>query len=799
MTRAATICLCIVVFLSLAYGRIALDGFHSLPDGEDYGIHLDSLFQTTHFVSFGASRLPMYDILAEGMVQGEWWDTVGVDLPTHAPALYVWLDVDLAAPEFQLPVPRIIAPDQSVTSGGYGICHLDDAAAGHYVVEVVFGMSNIGYRIGTGPHLWDVYPPEDYGAIIDLHAFTWMLFRGVPTPHSVYDLQRLQQMLNAGGGLGIFYDGAEPIALKPVIHTQGFAKQGASIEINIPGRLTYALPAPKARQPLHWQIAPTEEDNELYYEAEFDRPLNFVARDLRSGSLTNESWATVRNLRLIRFMQGTGYQISDYGTLKPGEKAFAIGGITLSYFPTRQVLGELMQSEGLAAGMTASEAESFFPKYGWAARILADASQADCPIALYRIEGEDYDALFPMQTDPTPEEVRRILWVWSIMPESVSAIQTAHPRVSEARAVRSTRRAGRFHEYGFFRETYGGNALDDLTEWGWNFCDEVLEDPTDNAGSANAIFFHTWGGSPLVPTLSMGVTQVQGSNTCAIMPESEADIVLSGDDDTQAADPNSPFQPGTFPPVVVARAEPAGGRLAGTADLQFFNDEMNNLQFMTNVLNWLESGQTGHGPDIDMPIAVAETTLIANSSTATQFKVFNLGDEPLSYSTTLPAETWISATGPVNNVLAAGDSATYTVIWSSEQLSPGYYTTQWTFLSNDANESVLNWPVRLRVLGSEAVDPRVTSTLPENFEILESYPNPFNSEVTLSFTVPRQGVVSFELYDVLGRRAATFPQQEWAAGKHRIHVDLAARSAGLYFLRAEYAGSVSVRKLMLLK
>lgn len=813
MHRFTTFRLCLAIALVLvlwtgavARGKIAIDGLHGMPiiDMEFEGPYIDLpvLYPDMSFVFFDAARMPIYQMLAEGHTQGDFQrDSIEVEVPAGTHALYVALDVEYDPHEIdQLPYLFVISPDQTMTTGAYGMCHIDDPQPGRHVVIVDWCWQGVPYRIGTGPYIWEVYPPEDYDAVFVLRSLDVHLFRGFPTSYSSYDFSRLQQMLDTGGGVGLVYEGAGPIALKPIVRIRGMASQDASIQIDIPGRLTYALPQPQSTRPLIWHIPSTDAEAEYDYEAKFSRPLNFISQGMRAGTLVNLSWATVRDLKLIEFVRGQGYRIAEIGTLAPGEHAFATQGALFPCLDASRTLDESLRREALAAGMTGDEVESFFTKYSWACRVLADVCASNAPVCLYHIEGEDYDALLPMRANPAPAEVRRVLWVYSILSSAAGSAQAVHPRATAARELpRGERTAGILHEYGFMRETFGGDALDDMDAWGWHLYDLELTDPTDFVDWPNNIIFHTWGASPLAARLSEGVNQVLGLSVCGIIPEAGAvEVVLSGDDDTTCDYPGSPFPPGSYPPVVVARQEAAGGRLVGLADLHFLADLQDNLQLMHNIFDWLDEGPTGEGPDMDLPDAVAETTLSQGSSGETLFRAYNLGDEPLALSTELPTLDWITVTGPSEIVIAPGEMVDYTLAWSSEELLPGYYETQWTFTSNDPNEPSLTWPVRLRVVSGAGVGAGVEGAVASGFELLAPYPNPFNARVSIPFALPREGRVLFDLYNVLGQHVERIPARLWTAGIHRIELDFTGKPAGLYFLRSEHAGTVRIRKLMLL-
>lgn len=793
----------IILTEAVGEGKMMIDGLHGMPNAEDYNVEIEAIYPEIDFTMFDAGRVPIYELLAEGSTHGDYnRDTVIAVVSEGVHAFYIVLDVNYESgpPIEQLPMLTVVCPDQTTKQGAYGICHIDDPLPGTYTIYIDWCEDRIMYRVGTGPYIWEVYPPEDYDGVLQMIGLSWMLFHGIPVPHSPNDLNRLQQMLDAGGSIGIIYDGAEPIAEKPVIHMFGSGEWNSTVSIDIPGRLSYVDPEPKSRRPLSWDMSSGSRNGEVYYEAVFARPLNFAYFDAEAGSVENQSWATLHDLKLLEFSPGKGYSITEAGTLKPGAIVRTGGSVKLPYSEAHSILDQQLRSEAFAAGMTINEVESFFTKYSWTSRVLTDVCRSEGPVCLYRIENEDYDALLPMRSESAFADVTRLLWAYSMFPDQLDEARAIHPRVPETGSPAHAEDGIFLHEYGFLREHYGGNALDELEAWGWQCYDLYLIDPTNYDQYELYILFHQWGASPLVQTLSQGVETVRGMNTCGIIPAAgEGEIVLSGDNDTWSPYPDSPFPEGSYPPVVVAREETAGGRLVGLADLHFLDDLYDNQQMMNNIFDWMVGENPVSGPDIDIPDAVVDTVLFGNRVAVSHLQVYNIGDESLVFSTTVPAVDWLTVTGPAEATLLPQQSMDYTLEWNSTELTGGVYETEWVFTTNDANEASLVWPVRLSVVGVSGSDPQAEGQIPTAFTLEAPYPNPFNPQTSVHFHVPSSGTVTFDLFNVLGQRVERLPVKTWTAGSHRILINLSGKPAGLYFLRAEYMTGSEIRKLMFLK
>ncbi|MBD3378040.1 hypothetical protein GF406_23625 [candidate division KSB1 bacterium] len=90
---------------------------------------------------------------------------------------------------------------------------------------------------------------------------------------------------------------------------------------------------------------------------------------------------------------------------------------------------------------------------------------------------------------------------------------------------------------------------------------------------------------------------------------------------------------------------------------------------------------------------------------------------------------------------------------------------------------------------------------PSRFSLIPPYPNPFNSTVTLGFTLPRSGRVHLSLVNSLGQTVRVLTDKHLAAGPHTLHWhgdsdNGTPLSSGLYFLKAVYGVEQKVQKLL---
>ena len=81
--------------------------------------------------------------------------------------------------------------------------------------------------------------------------------------------------------------------------------------------------------------------------------------------------------------------------------------------------------------------------------------------------------------------------------------------------------------------------------------------------------------------------------------------------------------------------------------------------------------------------------------------------------------------------------------------------------------------------------------LPDSFELLGNYPNPFNPTTTIQFDLPEAAEVTIEIVDMLGRKAMTIPSQVYQAGaRHLVNIDASSLASGIYVYRVSARGTV---------
>ncbi len=88
---------------------------------------------------------------------------------------------------------------------------------------------------------------------------------------------------------------------------------------------------------------------------------------------------------------------------------------------------------------------------------------------------------------------------------------------------------------------------------------------------------------------------------------------------------------------------------------------------------------------------------------------------------------------------------------------------------------------------------------PDRYSLGQNYPNPFNPTTKINFSIPKAGLVSLKVYDMLGREVSSIVNRQLTAGTFTAEFDGSALSSGTYFYRLQVNDFVEIRKMVLLK
>lgn len=175
------------------------------------------------------------------------------------------------------------------------------------------------------------------------------------------------------------------------------------------------------------------------------------------------------------------------------------------------------------------------------------------------------------------------------------------------------------------------------------------------------------------------------------------------------------------------------------------------------------------------------------------------------FDASLVASAVDSCTKFVNLIWTAAAVGQYR--WSQYPADPFNYTypvSENLRYSNTALQSAgtdgkalgdLNWFPEQLVTDVE----QTPKTTPNAFNLSQNYPNPFNPSTVINYSIPKEGMVTLKVFNILGQEVATLVNSNQKMGIYNITFNATRLSSGIYFYSLKANGSTLTKKMMLIK
>ncbi len=112
----------------------------------------------------------------------------------------------------------------------------------------------------------------------------------------------------------------------------------------------------------------------------------------------------------------------------------------------------------------------------------------------------------------------------------------------------------------------------------------------------------------------------------------------------------------------------------------------------------------------------------------------------------------------------------------------------------------MNGGAKIFSLDYSIVDVEPVSTqVPDNYELQQNFPNPFNPGTTIQFSIPEEGFVSLDIFNSLGEKISTLVSENLNAGTYKYDWNAADLPSGIYFYSLTAKRFKQTRKLVLMK
>ena len=88
---------------------------------------------------------------------------------------------------------------------------------------------------------------------------------------------------------------------------------------------------------------------------------------------------------------------------------------------------------------------------------------------------------------------------------------------------------------------------------------------------------------------------------------------------------------------------------------------------------------------------------------------------------------------------------------------------------------------------------------PGNYALSQNYPNPFNPVTNIKFTIPKDGIVSFKIYDARGIVVENYVNDFLQKGTYNVQFDGSNLSSGVYFYELRTSEFTDTKRMLLVK
>lgn len=87
----------------------------------------------------------------------------------------------------------------------------------------------------------------------------------------------------------------------------------------------------------------------------------------------------------------------------------------------------------------------------------------------------------------------------------------------------------------------------------------------------------------------------------------------------------------------------------------------------------------------------------------------------------------------------------------------------------------------------------------KTYALVQNYPNPFNPTTTIKYQIPKNGLVTLKVYDILGSEVTTLVNEFKNIGRYEISFDASKLSSGVYIYRLTANDFSNSKKMILMK
>ncbi|MEO8211266.1 MAG: T9SS type A sorting domain-containing protein, partial [bacterium] len=128
-------------------------------------------------------------------------------------------------------------------------------------------------------------------------------------------------------------------------------------------------------------------------------------------------------------------------------------------------------------------------------------------------------------------------------------------------------------------------------------------------------------------------------------------------------------------------------------------------------------------------------------------------------------------------------------------INTNYY---WKVNAANSNGTSIWTPTRIFSTNVTAIQ-QTGSEIPLKFNLSNNYPNPFNPDTKINFSIPTAQNTILKVYDALGKEIATLVNERLSAGNYSVSFNAANLNSGIYFYTLGADNFRETKKMLLVK
>jgi hypothetical protein len=87
----------------------------------------------------------------------------------------------------------------------------------------------------------------------------------------------------------------------------------------------------------------------------------------------------------------------------------------------------------------------------------------------------------------------------------------------------------------------------------------------------------------------------------------------------------------------------------------------------------------------------------------------------------------------------------------------------------------------------------------DNYVLYQNYPNPFNPTTTIRYELPQDGIVTINIYNILGQKVKTLLNEFKRADRYEVTFNGTGLASGVYFFTLRVNDFIQTKKMVLIK